>query len=153
MADQLEDIARSYSENHPLTRPKMTYLIFGCKWIVVTFFLLGISHFGIQYLIDKFGFVATHHKCFYVVCCIVLLISTLRWFCIDCIKLYQHYADEDVRRRCRMMPSCSEYAILSLQKYGLILGLFLTYVRLYKRCKGEYIVEYPSLKNLRDVFI
>lgn len=63
---------------------------------------------------------------------------------IGTIKLYQHYAPEEIRRRCLFKPTCSEYAILAIQKYGLIVGLIKTYFRLFKRCKGNiYMIDYP----------
>lgn len=63
---------------------------------------------------------------------------------IGTIRLYQHYAPEEIRRRCLFKPTCSEYAILALQKYGIIIGLFKTYVRLFKKCRGNiYRIDYP----------
>lgn len=63
---------------------------------------------------------------------------------IGCIRLYQHYAPEDVRRRCLFKPTCSEYAILAIQKYGVIIGLFKAYIRLFKKCRGNiYRIDYP----------
>lgn len=49
------------------------------------------------------------------------------------IKSYRLVAPQRVRQSCRFEPSCSEYAILALQKYGFIKGWKLTFSRL-KRC-------------------
>lgn len=63
---------------------------------------------------------------------------------IGAIRLYQRYAPEDIRRRCLFKPTCSEYAILAVQKYGVIKGLMRTYIRLFKRCRGRvYRIDYP----------
>lgn len=63
---------------------------------------------------------------------------------IGAIKLYQHYAPEQIRRRCLFKPTCSEYAILAVQKYGVIKGLKKTYIRLFKKCRGTiYGIDYP----------
>ena len=63
---------------------------------------------------------------------------------IGMIKLYQHYAAEDVRRRCLFKPTCSEYTIMAIEKYGVFLGLYKGYDRLFKRCKGNiYRIDYP----------
>jgi putative component of membrane protein insertase Oxa1/YidC/SpoIIIJ protein YidD len=63
---------------------------------------------------------------------------------VTVVELYQHYAPEEVRRRCTLMPSCSEYAILALRKYGVIVGLYRIYVRLTKTCRGDmYRMDYP----------
>lgn len=52
---------------------------------------------------------------------------------IQAVLLYQHFAPERVRRKCRFEPSCSEYMLLSLKKYGPIRGLFKGISRL-RRC-------------------
>ena len=46
---------------------------------------------------------------------------------------------------CRFYPSCSNYAIMALQKYGFIKGWILTYKR-FKRCTDENTdssINYP----------
>ena len=63
---------------------------------------------------------------------------------IGAIRLYQHYAPEDIRRRCLFKPTCSEYAILAIKKHGVIIGLFKAYIRLFKKCRGNiYRIDYP----------
>lgn len=49
------------------------------------------------------------------------------------IHIYQRYAPETVRNKCRFEPSCSQYMILVIQKYGLIKGIKKGINRL-KRC-------------------
>lgn len=49
------------------------------------------------------------------------------------VRIYQRYAPESLRDKCRFEPSCSEYMILSLEKYGLCKGLHKGVCRL-KRC-------------------
>ena len=71
-------------------------------------------------------------------------IIVLRRALIGAIRLYQRYAPEDVRRRCLFLPTCSEYGILALQKYGLVIGLWKLYDRLVVRCRGNvYRINYP----------
>ncbi|MDR2026358.1 MAG: membrane protein insertion efficiency factor YidD [Prevotellaceae bacterium] len=68
----------------------------------------------------------------------------LRKLLITAVELYQRYAPEEIRRRCTLMPTCSEYAILALRKYGVIVGLYKIYVRLTKTCRGDgYRIDYP----------
>ena len=63
---------------------------------------------------------------------------------IGCVRLYQHYAPEGMRRRCLLKPTCSEYAILAVKKYGAIIGIYKTCVRLFVKCKGEiYHIDEP----------
>lgn len=71
-------------------------------------------------------------------------IVNLKKAVIGSIKMYQHYAPENVRRRCLFKPTCSEYAILAVQKYGVIKGLYKAYIRLFKKCVGTiYGIDYP----------
>lgn len=79
----------------------------------------------------------------------------LLWFGIACflvrkkavvgaVHLYQRYAPEHVRRKCLCKPTCSEYAILAVQKYGVLWGGYKTYLRLFKRCRGSiYRIDEP----------
>ena len=63
---------------------------------------------------------------------------------IGAIRLYQRYAPDDIRRRCLFKPTCSEYAILAIEKYGVIIGLIKSYIRLFKKCRGNiYRIDYP----------
>lgn len=74
----------------------------------------------------------------------LVLVFFLKRLIIELIKVYQHYAPEEVRRRCLFMPTCSEYTIMVLEKYGLILGLHKAYIRIFKKCRGNiYRVDNP----------
>lgn len=62
---------------------------------------------------------------------------------IFCVKVYQRYASDDIRNRCRFEPSCSEYMISAIEKYGLFKGVRKGIKRL-RRCNihgGGY--DYP----------
>ncbi len=57
--------------------------------------------------------------------------------------LYQKTAPKRIRNSCRFEPSCSEYMILSLNKYGVWKGLSKGLGRL-KRCKiPNGGIDYP----------
>jgi len=78
----------------------------------------------------------------------VLIIITcetyLRFYGVKLIECYQHYAKTETRRRCRCVPSCSEYAILCLKRYELIKALIKIGKRLFGTCKGsEFIIDMP----------
>ncbi len=71
-------------------------------------------------------------------------LACLRSIIIGILRLYQHYAPEEIRRRCIFMPTCSEYGVLALKKYGALIGLLKTYDRLIYRCRGNiYRIDYP----------
>jgi putative component of membrane protein insertase Oxa1/YidC/SpoIIIJ protein YidD len=81
---------------------------------------------------------------FYSFGSLVACAACSRKLLVTAVELYQHYAPEEVRRKCTLMPSCSEYAILALRKYGVIRGLYKIYVRLTRTCRGgEYRIDYP----------
>ena len=48
---------------------------------------------------------------------------------IAIIKIYQLLVSPILQTNCRYLPTCSEYAIESLQKHGIILGVFLAVKR------------------------
>ncbi|RJE87782.1 membrane protein insertion efficiency factor YidD [Paenibacillus sp. 1011MAR3C5] len=39
------------------------------------------------------------------------------------VRLYQHFAPDYIRNRCRFEPSCSEYMILAVSQYGALKGM------------------------------
>lgn len=47
----------------------------------------------------------------------------LRDILIWSVRVYQRFAPADVRRRCVFTPTCSQYAIQALEKYGVIRGV------------------------------
>lgn len=56
------------------------------------------------------------------------------WLSIQLILLYQYLAPVKIRNGRRFEPSCSNYAILALRKYGFLRGWKMAFNRL-KRCK------------------
>ena len=67
----------------------------------------------------------------------VYVILFLKKAVLSCIKIYQHFAPDRIRRKCRFEPSCSQYMILAIEKYGLIKGMSMGVKRL-KRCNAEH---------------
>ena len=73
---------------------------------------------------------------------ILVLLLTLKYIFIWLIRVYQRYAQSETRLRCCYTPSCSEYAILALKKYGLIFGSIKAVKRLL-RCGPPGGIDYP----------
>lgn len=72
------------------------------------------------------------------------LLCASRPFAILCIRCYQHYAPENIRRCCMCKPTCSEYAILVMKRYCLFKALRLIYIRLFRTCTGKnYKIDFP----------
>lgn len=143
----IQEIARTYSEDRALYRPEITYRNFLIKWltIVTSVVIIAVCIACALSLIEKLvhfricGFMTS-----LLFVSVIEIVGILKWCVIDIIKLYQHYAPEHIRRRCILMPSCSEFAIIAIRKYGLIIGFFLTLYRLNHRCKGTiHRIEYP----------
>ncbi len=74
----------------------------------------------------------------------------LRFCFIQAVKCYQHYASDETRRRCLCVPSCSEYAIISLKHLPLTVAFIKIRKRLYKTCNGEeYKLDFPCKRMNR----
>ena len=140
-----QEEARKYVCERYLTRPATTLLKAGIY--VLTFFSVVI-------LLSLFTlFVLLHFKniCISRTLFLSLLIYVLiglliitKKAIIGMINLYQHYAPERIRRKCIFKPTCSEYMILALEKYGLFKGLYKSIYRMFFRCSGFYYSIKPS---------
>lgn len=51
------------------------------------------------------------------------IVLRLRAILIWSIRVYQRFAPVEVRRRCVFTPTCSQYAIQALERYGVIRGV------------------------------
>jgi len=153
-----QDVAEIYVNMRQLVRPNTNI-----KTALLSVFLFmsatSVFTWFVHYILMTAGILAylpSYVQGFYilnpflstiVLCTIVVLIES--FFCfkyaiIGAIKLYQHYAPEEIRRRCLFMPTCSEYAIMAVRKYGGIIGLCKSYYRLVYRCRGNiYQIDYP----------
>ena len=132
---------RNYCLYHKLSRPD-TDLIIGLKWIL-GFELLTIAvALVVDFMLCRFGFSISFYLLYSLASFTVFFIS-LKKMCIIVIEMYQHYASDEVRRRCSLMPSCSEYALLALSKYNVIKGLYKIIIRLANKCNGIYKIDYP----------
>ena len=70
------------------------------------------------------------------------LFLRLKSIVIFFIQIYQILTPMTIRCRCCLTPTCSEYAILAIKKYGLIIGIIKAIKRL-KRCNGQPGKDYP----------
>ncbi len=133
---------------NPLNRPKIFYkrfvlaLVGFCVITLAAFFLCRFwlgdavqAEFGIPQ--EK----ATAIITVFVAVIYILLIAkrAIIWL----VHVYQHYAPDEVRLRCVFEPSCSEYMILSLKKYGLIKGLAKGIHRLFRCGPDDGGIDYP----------
>ena len=59
------------------------------------------------------------------------------------VHLYQNKAPDEIRLKCVFEPSCSEYMILAVNKYGFLRGLFKGIRRLLRCHPPNGGVDYP----------
>lgn len=152
-----QDVAEAYVNGRSLHRPdlRLHHAVLGVAvYLAVTILLtfLIISPLWRATLAPSLflppGLLATHPvlaaTIVYVVVCALMFGVCGKWIVIGVVRLYQHYAPDEIRRRCLFKPTCSEYAILALLKHGLVLGGLRAFTRLHRRCRGSiYSIDYP----------
>ncbi len=135
-----QDTARTYCCERELLRPK-TDVKTAVKGILILETSVIIVSLSLYLFLNR---LSISFRTVYSITGAILPLFFLKKILVTAVELYQHYAPEDVRRRCVCMPTCSEYAILALRKYGVIKGLYKIYGRLTKKCKGSiYSIDYP----------
>lgn len=141
-SEEEQELVRRYVMERPLYRPNITYLK---ATIILIFLIIGIIFVSIVsfHILSLIGFFIKK-TLFYSVFVIVSVIIFARWIAILAVNLYQHYAPEDVRRRCLLKPTCSEYAKIVLRRYGFIIGIVKIWIRLNYKCRGDvYYMDEP----------
>jgi hypothetical protein len=56
----------------------------------------------------------------------------LKRMLIGLIKIYQSYSKRNGRSTCRFYPTCSQYSLEALEKYGLLKGIYLSVRRIFR---------------------
>lgn len=132
---ELEQIVLSRKLIKPKTNSIHIVLLF-----VLLVFICFFFHFVLHFISLKIYLYIIVSISFYI----VLFETYMRFYLIQIVKCYQHYAKEETRRRCLCIPSCSEFAILTIKKYPLLKSLLKIRKRLLKTCKGEmFLKDYP----------
>lgn len=147
-----------YVLKRPLSRPNTSFLkasLYIAAFLMVNVLVILLLHYAVEGL-GIFAFLprplqelySLHHNLFVVLLSLLQFavggVIVLKPAIIGAVHLYQRYAPEDVRRRCLFKPTCSEYTILVIQKYGVIRGLHKAYIRVFKKCKGRiYRIDEP----------
>ena len=122
------DDPRSYAYKRVHIRPKVNW------WEIILNCMCPLVALGGMYALFTFGGISSQVSiCAILLCFIFYFLVNAKKVIICLIRIYQRYAPDSVRNKCRFEPSCSQYMILSLQKYGLVKGLKKGIDRL-KRC-------------------
>lgn len=125
---------KRFVPNNPLNRPEIHYLkpILALLIFSVQFFLLCLIPYG--------------HWWLYAIVLSIYTVAYLSFIAkraiIWSVHLYQNKASDETRLKCVFEPSCSEYMILAVQKYGVIRGVYKGVKRLF-RCGHERGIDYP----------
>ena len=91
------------------------------------------------YLIPVDNYYVQVYFCF-LLCSIIIHLNRIMIFMV---RLYQLWAPEMMRKSCLYTPSCSEYMILSIEKYGCVKG-FIKGVNRLRRCHSPNGgIDYP----------
>ena len=135
-------INRLTAPENKLVRPRINYiraglnvLIFFAVSLFITYAVAMISQKNNWILFDSF-------KWNFLAVCLIIFVLCLRFILVWFIHLYQRYAKSETRLRCCFVPSCSEYAVLAIRKYGVVIGGLKTIKRL-RRCSPPGGVDYP----------
>lgn len=141
-------INRLTAPENKLYRPKISFVKAALVVIGTVLTTIGISLLLVL-LFRKTGLFGFENKsqmqaffCVYWIAQLLVLVLTLRYIMIWFIRVYQRYAKSETRLRCCYTPSCSEYAILALKKYGALIGGIRAVKRLL-RCGPPGGIDYP----------
>ena len=58
--------------------------------------------------------------------------SALRSLAVSPVRLYQRVISPALPKRCKYHPSCSQYAVTAIRRYGILRGLILSAWRLLR---------------------
>jgi putative membrane protein insertion efficiency factor len=122
---------QSWNYQRILYRPKIA-----CKEVIKHIISLGIpASFVIVVIFCWFAFPT--NLIVLLGFCLLFLLIFLKRIVVFTIRLYQAYAPDTVRNSCRFEPSCSQYMIQCIQKYGIWRGSCRGIKRVYRCAHGE----------------
>jgi putative component of membrane protein insertase Oxa1/YidC/SpoIIIJ protein YidD len=147
--------AEKYVLEKELIRPKTSILTVLKYYFVFSTSTLGVTVLGYFFLLFCFPRIArdiqfmVENKPFitliivWAIFHVIGFLVVLKPMVIGFVHLYQHYSPEELRRNCLFKPTCSEYMLLAIEKYGLFKGVIKSFGR-FKRCNGDtYSIDYP----------
>lgn len=122
---------------NPLRRPKVSFVKPVIALMIYLLFSIATFEVTMHCLNNKYATL-----CFVIWTLIYLSViakKTVVWM----IHLYQRYAPDKVRLKCVFTPSCSEYMIAAIEKYGLIKGVYKGINRLFRCHHPNGGIDYP----------
>ena len=124
--DELVEIYRQSKKADPasmeykrvLVRPSL-HMKRVCLLIVLVVMVAIVMSFIAYMLFESISYAITACVAVIFLSLIIFAKQVLIWL----VKVYQRFASEKTRNRCRYEPSCSQYMIIALQKYGFFKGV------------------------------
>jgi putative component of membrane protein insertase Oxa1/YidC/SpoIIIJ protein YidD len=86
-------------------------------------------------LLVSFIFAIIISKSFFYISLFLLFLVFSKESSVGSIHLYQRYASAEMRLKCCMFPSCSQYTAMAIKRYGAVIGIWKGFFRIIKRCK------------------
>ena len=120
---------RSITYNRKLIRPQI-------NWVKVFLNIIGFIMFFLilHYILWDLSYLTVRIKWIvFGISILTYILLSLKSIEILVIHIYQCLAPERIRRKCRFEPSCSQYMVMSINKYGPFLGVYKGVKRL-RRC-------------------
>ena len=108
---------RSINYNRVLDFPNVTWPILLLKIILPIPIAICLCLF-LKLLFDTFFAILIA-----IVSVLVYSIFNIKGIILSIVKIYQQIAPKKIRLKCRFEPSCSQYMILAIEKYGVIKGV------------------------------
>lgn len=134
-----EDVVSAIRQRRVYVRPTLLSVRGVCGVLAVCG-VAGLIGVAGMWMFGWHMFIGCLIAIFFLMC---MLIIRIRVVLIWIVKAYQRFAPTSIRARCRFEPSCSEYMIQSIRKYGAIAGVAKGWYRI-KRCSAmEFGVDYP----------
>ena len=128
----------TYAEPSPISRPNIKV------WKMLSVFFLWVivccSVVTLLVVFDASPVLTWILSCLVVIAAICI---NLKKLLTGSVLLYQRFAPEKLRRSCLYTPSCSEYMLLSIEKYGSMKGFAKGCGRLCRCHKPNGGIDYP----------
>lgn len=108
---------RSINYNRVLNYPNINWQILSLKIIIPIPIAVCLCLF-LKLLLDTFFVILIA-----IVSILVYSIFNIKSIILFSVKMYQRIAPRKIRLKCRFEPSCSQYMILAIEKYGVVKGV------------------------------
>lgn len=133
-----ENDPRSFYYVRKLNRPKINWRKIACFSLIIVL-LATLFFFVIKYIFASTVIGLLSAMAFLIIC-----VAVMRKKIVIClIHIYQRYASDRIRNKCRFEPSCSEYMIIAVEKYGFFRGIKKGIHRLLRCNENNGGFDYP----------